>query len=208
MALALLAGGCTSGPAADTRGYRLKPPPSVDEYKKRTFWPDASYVGKIDCAGQPSDADCYQGATEVRGIGISPADANRIVKHASGTGNYYSWGPEGEPGTKGLLFRGLWGEIPDPGEAVDRFLRSIKKGEQLPFSGITITGQTKEFDLDGFDGALMRCQEPKKTGDNAPKTLCVWADHSTVAGVSASQISLSELADLTSRLYKTSRVKK
>ncbi|MFI2350567.1 hypothetical protein ACH492_26700 [Streptomyces sp. NPDC019443] len=130
------------------------------------------------------------------------------MERASGTGNYYSSGPEGKPGTKGLLFRGLWGEVPDPGEAVDRFFRSIEKGEQVPFHGITITGQAEEFDLDRFDGALMRCRKSKWTSDGEPVALCVWADHSTVAGVYASRISLSELADLASRLYKTSRVMK
>ncbi|GAA3377679.1 hypothetical protein GCM10020367_54290 [Streptomyces sannanensis] len=206
VALAALVGGCTTA-GADTRGYKLAPPRSVGEYEKRSG--DFRYVGKIDCAGQPSDADCYQGATEVIGIGISPRDANRIVRNASGTGAYYRSGPpEGAADTKWLAFRGLQGDIPEPDQAVDRFFRSIAKREQVPFRGIKLVrGTVEDFGIGGYDGAVMRCRKAKGTYNGAPEAVCVWADHSTVAAVNA-PLSMSELADLTRQLYKTSRKKK
>ncbi|WP_405999500.1 hypothetical protein [Streptomyces sp. NBC_00829] len=200
-----------TSPAADTRGYKLDPPRSVDDYV--VLGNDLSYVGIVDCAGEPSDADCVQGETEVKGTGITPRDADRIVRNASGTGAEYAvggWRSNGTTGGKQLTFRGLWGEIHAPEKAVARFLRSAGKGEQIPFHGIKWVGQEKEFDLDGYDGAVMTCRNAVYgNGENeTPRAFCVWADHSTVAATEHSRISLPELAELTADLYRTSRVRK
>ncbi|MDQ0938452.1 hypothetical protein [Streptomyces sp. V1I1] len=110
---------------------------------------------------------------------------------------------------KWLTFRGLWGEIPDPQEAVARFLRSAGGDEQFPFHGIKWAGPEEEFHLDGYDGAVMTCRNAVHgNGEDAPRAFCVWADHSTVAATEHSRISLSELAELTTGLYRTSRVRK
>ncbi|MDQ0938451.1 hypothetical protein [Streptomyces sp. V1I1] len=102
-ALAVLAGGVytMTYPEADTRGYMLDPPRSVGEYV--VLGNDLSYVGIVDCAGEPSDADCFQGETEVKGTGITPRDAGRIVRNASGTGADYAvggWRPNGTTGRR------------------------------------------------------------------------------------------------------------
>ncbi|MFC4609448.1 hypothetical protein ACFO9E_16715 [Streptomyces maoxianensis] len=218
-AILVLAGsGCTAASeGADTRGYKLAPPRLVGEYKEHRRFGN-TYVGIVDCAGQPSDADCYAAKTEVWGIGVEPKDANRIVEKATGTGADYVLGDVDAEGARYLVFRGLQGRIPDPDKAVARMFRSIEKSEQLPFSfGHTKwVGGPKTFDLEGFKGAVMKCRKSLYTFKDVydgtvtrtPRVVCVWADHSTVAATELADASPSELADLTAELYRTSRVKK
>ncbi|MFF8386270.1 hypothetical protein [Streptomyces kanasensis] len=100
-ALAVLAGlllhTATSAEAeADTRGHRLAPPDRVGDYRAERVFRD-THVGRIRCSGQPSDTDCEPYATEVRGIGITPGAAGRIVRGAVGGGALYR---RGEPDAK------------------------------------------------------------------------------------------------------------
>ncbi|MFF4230238.1 hypothetical protein [Streptomyces sp. NPDC001820] len=220
-ALLVLAGsGCTAfSEEADTRGYKLAPPRLVGEYKENRRFGN-TYVGIVDCAGQPSDADCYAAKTEVWGIGVEPNDANRIVEKATGTGADYVLGDVNAEGARYLVFRGLQGRIPDPDKAVARMFRSIEKSEQFPFSfsfsDTKWVGGPKTFDLEGFKGAVMKCRKSLHTVKNVydgtvtrtPHVVCVWADHSTVAATELRHATAPELADLTAELYRTSRVKK
>lgn len=209
VALAVVAGGCATEAdvVVDTRGYRLDPPRKVGVHEQ--YGDDLRYIGSVDCTGEPSDSDCYAAKTEVQGIGIEQEAADRIVQKASGTGADYLKGPENPRGWW-LAFRGLWGDIPDPEEAHDRFVASMGAGAQIPFRKIEWVGKAEEFPLDGFDGAMMTCREAAYSydKDKTPHAVCVWADHSTVAATELAETSLPELAKLTEQLYKTSRVKK
>lgn len=88
-------------------------------------------------------------------------------------------------------------------------------------------GSPKEFKPEGFDGALMKCQELKvdtsqgSSGSaKGPKEfampVCIWADYSTVgivAGVDVASalteksVPLEDMAALAAKLYDTSRTK-
>ncbi|MEU2181500.1 hypothetical protein [Streptomyces thermolilacinus] len=197
----------------DTRGYRLAPPKSVGPFKAEYLYGD-TYVGVIDCDDAPSDADCYIGATEGGGIGITPRDANRIIAGATGTGADY-W--QREPDMKGryFYFRGLQGNVPDPEKALRAMLRSIHRKEQEPFSdaGVKWDGPARPVRFPGYEGAVMWCRKGEKllkdgrtvTGD--PVARCVWADHSTVVATQ-SDSSVTELVELTRELHRTARVRK
>ncbi|MFI1396082.1 hypothetical protein [Streptomyces sp. NPDC020681] len=189
------------GVAEDTRGYKLTPPTSVGEFKK--LGRDKDYLGAFNCIGATSDSDCELAAREVNGNGMERSDARAIgITNVSGTGADYRVGTEDEPAQqKWVTFRGLSGQVADPGKAVERSFRSIKNGEQYPFSWGKQVGSPKTVELDGFKGARMKCQDRE-----AP--ICVWADHSTVAATQSDDLSLSELASLTAELYKTSRTKR
>ncbi|MCS0638428.1 hypothetical protein NX801_22780 [Streptomyces sp. LP05-1] len=215
--LVLAGSGCTAASEeADTRGYRLAPPRSVGEYKEYRRYGNI-HVGTVDCAGEPTDADCYAAKTELRGIGIEPDDANRIVHEATGTGADYVTGGLDADGTRHLVFRGLQGQIPDPGEAVARMFRSIEKDERFPFSFdyTKWVGGPETFELENSADAVMRCRKRLHTFKDVyrnsvtrtPGVICVWADHSTVAATGLLNASPSRPAELTAELYRTSRVR-
>ncbi|OEJ97608.1 hypothetical protein J116_027295 [Streptomyces thermolilacinus SPC6] len=198
-----------------TRGYRLAPPKSVGPFKAEYLYGD-TYVGVVDCAGAPSDADCYIGATEVGGIGIAPRDANRIIAGATGTGANY-WGREPRMKGRYFFFRGLQGNVPHPEKALRAMLRSIHRKEQEPFrdTGVKWDGPARPVSFPGYEGAVMWCREGgelSKAVDSGtvtrdPVARCVWADHSTVVATE-SDSSVTELVELTRELHRTARVRK
>ncbi|KUH39995.1 MULTISPECIES: hypothetical protein [Streptomyces] len=220
-ALAVLAGfllhTATSGEAeADTRGHRLAPPDRVGDYRAERVFRD-TYVGRIRCSDQPSDTDCELYATEVRGIGITPGDADRIARGAVGSGALYR---QGEPDAKDasyMSFRGLQGRVADPGAAVGRMFRSLRANEHYSFRFGAWDGPPRSFPLPGFEGAVMTCRRAVTVKETATdpahrrteeEVYCVWADHSTVAFVNRPGGSLTETADLTAELYRTARVRR
>ncbi|CAL9279584.1 hypothetical protein [Streptomyces sp. SudanB25_2051] len=199
----------------DTRGYRLAPPRSVGGMPQKRSFGD-TYVGVVDCEGQPSDADCHQAQTEVWGIGITPRDAHRIIAGATGTGADYRRGEPGAVGSRYLAFRGLQGPVPDPEAALRRMVLSISRDEQPVFGdyGVRWAGPFRPFPLSGYDRAVMECRQGEYRHTSVydgsvtriPRSLCVWADRGTVAATE-SNVSVRELAKLTAELHRTARVK-
>ncbi|MFJ5043044.1 hypothetical protein [Streptomyces sp. NPDC088719] len=224
VALAVIAGGVYfltsgggSGDVADsTKGYKLTPPASVEDYTKNPSKPAAS--------GPATGQD----KAEAEAMGVK--DANKA-------GAQYQSGSKDNPlAQKVLIFEGVWGEISDPAKTLDgAFAKAEKNMTKDADAGGTTSdgnkaswvGSPKEFKPDGFDGALMKCQELKvdtSQGSSAstkgPKEfampVCIWADYSTVgivAGVDVASalteksVPQEEMADLAAKLYNTSRTK-
>ncbi|WP_405980693.1 hypothetical protein [Streptomyces sp. NBC_00158] len=211
VAVAVIAGGAwwflgSGGSVSDeTKGYKLVAPESVGEFQK-----DPKYQPK-----QLSDADKQQ--VEAAGI-----------KNPTQVGMDYFVGDPKNPLTfKGLTFSGYYGEIADPEKTVDGAFAMVQaKIAKDGKSDAQFIGSPKEFTPDGFEGAIMKCQEFKATSKDpntkGPKEItvpvCVWADYSTMATVTASDAAailaskpgytLEQDSDLTSKLYKTARAKK
>lgn len=191
--------------AADTKGYKLVPPPSVDDFKQ-----DPKYQQKPF-----SDKDRKE--AETAGI-----------KNASQVGMEYLAGdPKNPLSMKGLNFQGVFGQIADPEKAVDGYfaMAKLKAAEDKKDATAELIGSPKEINPAGFKGAVLKCQEMKvtfkDTASKGPKEMtlpiCIWGDYSTLSVVSASDVAsilagrpgytMEQTADLTAKLYKTARVK-
>ncbi|MGW7095161.1 hypothetical protein [Streptomyces sp. NPDC054874] len=217
VALAVIAGGVYfltsgggSGDVADsTKGYKLTPAAAVDDYKQDTKEkaPAGPLMGKEKA--------------EMEAIG---------VKNPNQAGAQYQSGDvEKNPLTaKMLMLMGVWGEVEDPDAVIDSFFLNAEK-EVMADEGFEgeLVGSPKNVTPDGFEGALMKCQDMKIVNDkadgtvqNGPKDMtmpiCVWADYSTVSAVIGVDIggamtnksmSQDEAAALAAKLYNTSRTK-
>ncbi|MEU1506911.1 hypothetical protein [Kitasatospora sp. NPDC005748] len=201
---------------ADSKGYTLVAPESVDAYKKSG---PASAPGELTAEQKK----------EAAGGGVNNAQAVSGVYNAASTDP----GDPAKVGGKRLIFDGLYGDIPDPATALDHYFANItKKG--LKGDGkarglkLERLGEPRAVKPDGFEGALMKCQDVKVTPDknaDAPKggpaefrfPVCAWADYSTLGGVNVVElaqamnggkgVSQEEVAALTAELYKTARRK-
>ncbi|MFF2409037.1 hypothetical protein [Streptomyces sp. NPDC058092] len=219
VALAVIAGGVyflTSGGGASnsdvadsTKGYKLTPAASVDDYKKAS-------------TGSAASAPL---------TGTEKAKAEEMgIKNPQQTAASYKSGSEDNPlAVKGLTLSGIWGDVTDPAKVIDSSFvnaeNNMKKGdEDMEYS---LVGSSKAVTPPGFKGALMKCQDLKmvnKKGDgtakNGPKEIvapiCVWADYSTVGVVTGVDVALSmsgrgmpqeDVAALAAKLYNTSRTK-
>lgn len=200
-----LAGGGAGGDiSADTKGYKLVAPESVDDFKK-----DPSYK-------EPAFTDEDKKEAEASG-----------VKNPARVGMAYTAGDPKNPLTgKGLSFKGLYGEIADPEKSVDGYfamakLNASKDGK----SDVTLIGSPKAMTPAGFKGAVMKCQEAKfvikDTTTKGPKEftlpICIWGDYSTLSMVTATDVAslfankpgytMEQTAEFTAKLYNTARVK-
>ncbi|MEW2583901.1 hypothetical protein [Streptomyces virginiae] len=205
----LVGGGAGGNISADTKGYKLAFPASVDSYQKA---PDTA-------GGPPADAP-------VSGEGKTKADALGVQNAHNSTAKYQV-GSDGKG--KQLAANGLWGDIADPEKAVDGYYAGIgqnnKETEKLGFK-YELVGTPKAFTPDGFKGAVMKCANikmisVKPTTGKTPKEMeipsCAWGDHSTLVGINAadpaalvlggSSGTLDEVAALTAKLYNTARTK-
>lgn len=115
VALAVIAGGVYfltsgggSGDVADsTKGYKLTPPASVEDYTKNPSKPAAS--------GPATGQD----KTEAEAMGVK--DANKA-------GAQYQSGSKDNPlAQKVLIFEGVWGEIADPAKTLDGAFAKAEK---------------------------------------------------------------------------------
>ncbi|MFG2589329.1 hypothetical protein [Streptomyces sp. NPDC048438] len=216
VALAVVAGGVyflTSGGgngdvADSTKGYKLTPAASVDDYKKGD-------------EGSSSDTLTSKEKTEAEALGIKdPHKAE--AQYASGD-------LEKNPlTTKMLMLYGNWGDVSDPAKALDGMFTQAKMGmAENDDAKTSLVGSPKEVAPPGFEGALMKCQDMKVINDeadgsvaNGPKEMvmpvCIWADYSTVgavigvdigAAMTNKSMSQDEVAALAAKLYKTSRTK-
>ncbi|MFG2922193.1 hypothetical protein ACGFYA_11815 [Streptomyces sp. NPDC048305] len=218
VALAVVAGGVyflTSGGgngdvADSTKGYKITPAASVDTYKQ-----DSS-------KGSSSDTLTSKEKAEAEALGIK--DAHKAEAQ------YQSGDLAKNPLTaKMLMLYGNWGEISDPAKALDGMFAQAKlsMAKSENDSKTTLVGSPESVTPEGFDGALMKCQEMKVVNDEADGTaakgpkemvmpVCIWADYSTVAAVVGVDIgaamtnksmSKDEVATLAAKLYNTSRTK-
>ncbi|MBQ0983419.1 hypothetical protein KBZ10_02475 [Streptomyces sp. F63] len=124
-----------------------------------------------------------------------------------------------------LVVAGLYGEIDDPGAAVDRLFAQMEKNQEAVSATVRIDEVTpvREYSPDGFDGTVMKCKTQKATaGSGAAEvtsgaTFCAWGDTSAL-GVVQFQItsmddsselkSTDEVAEMTNTARDESRVEK
>ncbi|WP_189532809.1 hypothetical protein [Streptomyces roseolilacinus] len=179
---------------------------------------EESYVGEVGCAGEPAAPDCLRSTrADATGPGITPEDADRIVRNATGTGADYIRRSEAPESQNILVFRGLQGEVPDPERAARRMMRLIEKDEQVPFRRgphVQRSGPYRDFPVEGAPGAVMICQDSDYSEvigteiSSWSDATCIWADRSTVAATRGHGIRLDELAALTAELHGTARVRR
>ncbi|WP_103536095.1 hypothetical protein [Streptomyces sp. SM11] len=206
----LTSGGGNSDVADSTKGYKLTPPASVEDYTKDPSKP------------APSGPVTGEDKAEAEAMG---------VKNANKAGAQYQSGTKDNPLTqKALIFEGVWGEVSDPAKTLDNaFVKAEKNMTKNTGSNNTVSlvGSPNEFKPDGFDGALMKCQDLKVVNDKADGTaakgpkeftipVCVWADYSTVgivgnvdigSALTGKALPQEEAAALAAKLYNTSRSK-
>ncbi|MFD0154906.1 hypothetical protein ACWGQ4_36010 [Streptomyces sp. NPDC055721] len=126
---------------------------------------------------------------------------------------------------KMLSLNGLYGEVDDPEKVVDSIFAAAKTESEKDKSKADapeLVGSPQEYSPAELDGAVLKCQQLKTKADAATKvpsmtmTMCVWADHSTVALVipldMASMLtgkggSAEDAASITAKLRKEVRVK-
>ncbi|WP_328762748.1 MULTISPECIES: hypothetical protein [unclassified Streptomyces] len=202
-------GGASGSVAADTKGYKLTYPASVDSYAKND-----QAVGTA------------KGDTPLTGEQKAKAEAIG-VKDAHQSSQQYLSGTPGK--AKQMTASGFWGQIDDPEKALDGYFNSI--GAPNPDTdklGLKYekVGSPKAFTPDGFKGAVMKCVEIKMTTTKTTKPgepnsivlpTCAWSDYSTLGAVNhmdqttlltgGSQGTLEDVAKLAAKLYNTSRTK-
>lgn len=199
-------GGGNSAVADDTKGYKIVPPASVDEYKK-------SATG--DQSTRMTDKD----KTEAAALGVTNPQ-QVAASYAAGAD------PNNPLAGKMLNFNGVWGEISDPEKVLDASFTKVTQGKEAGLK-MELVGSPREVTPDGFEGALMKCQNIKMINDagdgsvaNGPKEFeiptCIWADYSTYGVVNAIEMAKSatggsmsqdEVAALAAKLYNTARSK-
>ncbi|MFF5704267.1 hypothetical protein ACFY7H_17440 [Streptomyces sp. NPDC012794] len=212
VAVAVIAGagwwflGGAGGAVSDaTKGYKLVAPQSVGEFQKNPKYEEKPI----------SDKD----KQEAEAVGI---------KNPTQVGMSYMAGDPKNPLTqKGINFSGVYGDIADPEKSVDAYFAMFKMNaaQKNDKSTVELVGSPKEITPEGFDGAVLKCQEIKATPKDPSKGIkeftlpvCIWGDYSTLAAVSASDAvsilagkpgyTLEQTADFTAKLYNTARVKK
>ncbi|MDD9382834.1 hypothetical protein M8Z33_40595 [Streptomyces sp. ZAF1911] len=198
-------GGASASISADTKGYKLVAPATVDDFKKDPKYKDPDF----------SDKD----KKEAEGVGI---------KNPTQVGmNYQAGDPKNPLTTKGLNFSGLYGDVADPEKSVDAYFAMAKLNASKDGSTkVELIGSPQAKTPAGFKGAVMKCQEMKlintNTTDKGPKEftipICVWGDYSTLSMVGATDVAsilagkpgytLDQTAELAAKLYNTARVKK
>ncbi|MGW0551398.1 hypothetical protein [Streptomyces altiplanensis] len=213
VALAVIGGGVyfltsggSSSVADDTKGYKIVPPASVGEYKK-------------SAKGDQSTPMTEKDKTEAAALGVTNPQ-QVTASYAAGAD------PNNPLAGKVLNFNGVWGEISDPEKVVDSSFSKAVKGEEDGLK-VELIGSPQEVTPEGFEGALMKCQNLKliNTGGDTgaatgPKEIeiptCIWADYGTYGVVNAidmaasatgSGMSQDQVAALAAKLYNTARSK-
>ncbi|MFD3794542.1 hypothetical protein ACFVAM_16920 [Streptomyces californicus] len=204
-------GGGSSDVADSTKGYKLTPAATVEDFKK-----DAS---------KPSVSRPVTGKDKAEAEAMGVMNANKV------DAQYQSGSKDNPLAQKVLVFEGVWGEVSDPAKTLDAAFATaevnmMKSGGDGERKG-SLVGSPKEYKPEGFDGALMKCQDLKVVNDkadgtpaNGPKEftmpVCIWADYSTVGIVASLDVASAltgkgvpqeDVADLAAKLYNTSRTK-
>ncbi|MDP9949332.1 MULTISPECIES: hypothetical protein [Streptomyces] len=204
-------GGGSSDVADSTKGYKLTPPATVEDFKKDASKPSVS--------------------RPVTGKDKAEAEAMGVMNANKADAQYQSGSKDNPLAQKVLVFEGVWGEVSDPAKTLDAAFATaevnmMKSGGDGERKG-SLVGSPKEYKPEGFDGALMKCQDLKVVNDkadgtpaNGPKEftmpVCIWADYSTVGIVASLDVASAltgkgvpqeDVADLAAKLYNTSRTK-
>ncbi|MFG3407174.1 hypothetical protein [Streptomyces sp. NPDC048142] len=205
----LTSGGGNSDVADSTKGYKLTPAASVDDYKQ-----------------DPSEKKPESAMT---GTDKSKAEAMGVKNPHQVGAQYGSGDVKTNPLlAKMLMLHGVWGEIEDPEKVIDNsFENAKKKAAASEDTEGSLLGSPKSVSPADFEGALMKCQDVKVINEKADGTaqkgpkemtmpICIWADYSTVGMVIGFDIggamtnkpmSQDEAAALAAKLYNTSRTK-
>ncbi|MFD6420241.1 hypothetical protein [Streptomyces sp. NPDC060194] len=172
----LFASGSGSSVGDDGKTYKLATPATVldGEYKKGKGTGNDDPIGAKDAA-------------KMREFG---------VKDIKTAGSDYASGDGGDM-AKQLNFSGGYGEIEDPEAFLDKMFAEMKKEVDKGKSGsggFGLVGDPKDVEPDGLENAVMKCQEMKldmggASAEGMPDAftfpVCVWADSSTFAAVTA-----------------------
>ncbi|MFH9295969.1 hypothetical protein [Streptomyces sp. NPDC017520] len=217
VALAVIAGGVYfltsgggSGDVADsTKGYKLTPAASVDDYKQ--------------------DPSKKKPESAMTGTEKAEAEAMGVTNPHTVDAQYVSGDLKTNPLlAKMLMLQGVWGEVEDPEKVIDgSFKNAEKEAAASEDTKGSLVGSPKSASPADFEGALMKCQDVKVINDKADGTaqkgpkemtmpVCIWADYSTVGVVIGFDIggamtnkpmTQDETAALAAKLYNTSRTK-
>ncbi|MCJ1677336.1 hypothetical protein MTF65_08280 [Streptomyces sp. APSN-46.1] len=201
-------GGAGGSVSADTKGYKLVAPESVDDFKKNPEYKEPDF----------SDKDRKE------------AEAAGVKNPVQVGMDYRSGDPKNPLSAKGVNFKGVYGELADPEKSVDANFAMAKVNASKDSKEFTaeLVGSPKEMSPAGFKGAVMKCQEVKMTSKKTdpsykgPKEMtvpvCIWGDYSTLSMVTATDVAsllagrpgytLEQTAEITAKLYNTARVKK
>ncbi|MEU3753122.1 hypothetical protein AB0H17_10230 [Streptomyces olivoreticuli] len=93
---------------------------------------------------------------------------------------------------QGLAVKGVYGEVSDPGKAVDAVFAKLDQKASTTGAKVEVVTPVTEFHPSGFDGAVMKCETKKATvsmgsiTSSAEGSTCVWGDSSAVGIVSHS----------------------
>ncbi len=202
----LMNGGSGGSVSADTKGYKLAYPASVDSYAKN------------DKATSSTDGP-VQGELKTRTEAMGIKNGNKA------SAQYVAGAPKG----KQLTVNGYWGQIDNPESALDAYFAQIgAPNPETDKLGLKYekVGSPKAFTPDGFKGAIMKCVEIKMTATKNTKPgeptsivipTCAWSDYSTLGIVNhmdqatiltgGTQGTLEDVSKLAAKLYNTSRTK-
>ncbi|MFF7255102.1 hypothetical protein [Streptomyces microflavus] len=204
------AGGASNSDVADsTKGYKLTPAASVDDYKQDPSKkkPEAAMSGKDKAE---AEAMGVKNPHEVSAQYVSGDLAKNPLL------------------AKMLMLQGVWGEVEDPEKVIDgSFKNAEKEAAASEDTQGSLVGSPKAVTPAGFEGALMKCQDVKVINDKADGTaqkgpkemtmpVCIWADYSTVGvvigfdiggAITNKPMTQDETSALAAKLYNTSRTK-
>ncbi|MET9698558.1 hypothetical protein ABZY31_16745 [Streptomyces sp. NPDC006529] len=204
-------GGASGGTvAADTKGYKIVYPASLDEYKRDETVPVSP---ETPLTGEA------KATTEALGV-KNPHSASVSLQNGKGAT------------LKQISGFGVWGEIADPAKAVDAYFANVAVASKKKAGAVAapftyeLADTPKEFTPAGFKGAVMKCANLKMTATKATKPgeptsalvpTCVWGDYSTMAAtqridmtaiaLGGSSGTLEDVSKLAAKLYNTSRIK-
>ncbi|MFI5742811.1 hypothetical protein ACIA9I_31095 [Streptomyces anulatus] len=205
----LTSGGGNSDVADSTKGYKLTPAASVDDYKQ--------------------DASKKKPESAMTGTEKAEAEAMGVTNPHTVDAQYVSGDLAKNPLlAKMLMLQGVWGEVEDPEKVIDgSFKNAEKEAAASEDTKGSLVGSPKSASPEGFTGALMKCQDVKVVNDKADGTaqkgpkemtmpVCIWADYSTVGvligfdiggAMTNKPMTQDETAALAAKLYNTSRTK-
>ncbi|CAM5661442.1 putative protein OS=Streptomyces alboniger OX=132473 GN=CP975_11850 PE=4 SV=1 [Streptomyces alboniger] len=208
-----VAGGGGDGGVKDDGPHKLTTPETVlVDYRKK---PDAGGASGVD---------------------LDKAEAAGVKNAKDVQAQYQSGGDDNPMAQKIVSFGGVYGDIEDPEDVVDKMFANAEKKQQEGATAnggkVTLVGSPKEFTPSGLDGAVLKCQEMKvelgggagttgsTTGSTGPKDMsastCIWGDHSTIgyvvgtdvaSALSGQSVDLDEAATTSAKLRTEVRVK-
>ncbi|AZS87339.1 hypothetical protein AB0465_07850 [Streptomyces griseoviridis] len=201
----LIGSGGGGSDIADDGAHKLTTPATVinGTYKKSE-------------SGSSSDDLSDSDASDFEKWGVK--DARKVsAAYASGSGMT----------AENLSFGGVYGTIDDPEAVVDAMFAKIKSESEKGSSGgdSKLLGSPEKVEPAGFADGVMKCQVAQIDNTDAPSAaapksfkmpMCIWADHSTSAYVTAISFaslasgeggSAAHTADLAAKLRNDVRVK-